>query len=370
MLRINYLAYLFLICLFLCISCEEETIDPKPPEETTNLYFPPIGSADWETSTAASLGWDDSKIPELLALLENNDTRAFLLLKDGKIVIESYFGRNLLNTADFGANTNWYWASAGKTLTAMTIGIAQEEGLLSLADKSSQYLGTSWTSLSEEQEDKITVWHQLSMTSGLDDGVANNHSLEAADLQYKADPGSRWAYHNAPYTLLDQVVEGASGKDFDDYFAEKISDKIGMDGFWNWLDDNHVYFSTARSMARYGLLILNKGKWGETPVLNDQNFFEEMTTPSQEINKSYGYLWWLNGKSSFMLPQSQTVFSGSIHPAAPEDMISGIGKNGQYVSIVPSQNLVLVRMGGNPEEALVPLLFQEEIWEKLNEIIR
>lgn len=340
-----------------------------PPKLNESLFFPPINGASWESNTPESLGWDTAEIPNLLTLLESNDTRAFLLLKDGKIVLESYFGRNLLDNADFTVSTNWYWASAGKTLTAMTVGIAQEEGLLSIEDKSADYLGAGWTSLTSAQEEQIKISHQLSMTSGLDDGVQNSHSLEAADLQYKATPGSRWAYHNGPYTLLDQVVEQASGKDFDQYFQEKIAAKIGMGGFWQWLDNNHVYFSTARSMARYGLLVLNKGMWDETPILSDSAFFEAMTTPSQSINKSYGYLWWLNGKSSFMLPESQMVFSGSIHPSAPDDMISGIGKNGQYVSIIPSENLVMVRMGGNPENALVPLLFQEQIWEKLRMIL-
>ena len=95
-----------------------------------------------------------------------------------------------------------------------------------------------------------------------------------------------------------------------------------------------------------------------------------MITPSQNINKSYGYLWWLNGKASFMIPESQVVFPGSITPNGPVDMYSGMGKNGQYVSIIPSKKIVLVRMGEDPSSVSVPFLFLDNIWAKLKLIIK
>lgn len=365
--------YFFLLGLICFCACEEAIETPTPPQEeipgNTELYFPPIGLDSWETISPAELDWNEEEIPNLINLLEANDSRAFILLKDGKIVLESYFGKDLRNEQDFGKETYWYWASAGKTLTAFMVGLAQEEGLLKIEDKSSDYLGENWTSLSKEEEDKISIWHQLSMTTGLDDGIGNSDSYAPEDLIYKSEAGSRWAYHNAPYTLLDAVVEAASGEDFEPYFNRKLRDRIGMDGLWFWSNGNHIYTSSARSMARFGLLIQNQAKWEDETILADANFFEDMITPSQEINKSYGYLWWLNGKESFMLPQSQLVLSGSLHPSAPDDMISAIGKNSQYLSIIPSKGLVLVRMGGNPENSLVPILFQEEIWQQLNKIL-
>ena len=357
--------FLVVLLTFLIISCSKDT-NSKP----VKLYFPPLGSNTWESVTPASLGWNTNEIPELLNLLEANGTRAFILLKDGKIVIEAYFGQNLIGTAPFTESTLWYWASAGKTLTAFLTGIAQEEGHLNIHNKTSDYLGAGWTNMPPAQENAITVWHQLTMTTGLDDGVANNHDFSPESLLYKADPGSRWAYHNAPYTLLDAVIANATGEIFDNYFNQKLKNRIGMDGMWSWIDNDHVYFSTARSMARFGLLVLNKGKWSQDIILSDQTYFNAMVNTSQNINKSYGYLWWLNGKESFMIPGPQLVIPGSITPNAPADIVSGLGKNGQYVSVVPSQNIVLVRMGDNPDEALVPFLFLDDIWEKLNQIIR
>jgi len=357
---------LLIVLLFFSLSCKKENDNPDISEL---IYFPPLNSDAWETVTPESLGWNTAEIPALKKLLEENGTRAFILLKDGKIILEEYFGKNLTGIKPFDQSAYWYWASAGKTLTAFTVGKAQEDGFLKIQDKTSDYLGIGWTSETALQESKITIWHQLTMTTGLDDGVANSHSLEAKDLIYKADAGNRWAYHNGPYTLLENVVAKATNQNFDTYFKAKLADQIGMDGFWQWIDDDHVYFSTARSMARFGLLMLNKGDWNGTKIMADRIYFNEMVSTSQQLNKSYGYLWWLNGQESFRIPESQLEFKGSVSPHAPADMISGMGKNGQYVSVVQSQGIVMIRMGENPESVQVPFLFLDDIWEKLSLII-
>lgn len=362
----NILASILFLAIF---ACKETAPIPNPENSGVN-YFPPLNNGEWETTTPQSIGWNTDGIPDLLKLLEDNGTRAFLVLKDGKLVMEKYFGENIPGLGAFDKESVWYWASAGKTLTSFIVGKAHEDGFLKIQDQSSDYLGAGWTSMTSDQESKITVRHQLTMTTGLDDGVTNSHGINPADLVYKAAPGTRWAYHNGPYTLLEKVVANATEQKFDDYFNSGLRDKIGMDGFWQWVDNDHVYFSTARSMARFGLLILNKGRWGNVEIMKDQNYFNEMVNTSQQLNKSYGYLWWLNGKESFMIPETQLVFKGSVSPAGPPDMISGIGKNGQYVCIIPSKNMVLVRMGANPESVQVPFLFLDDIWEKLNTIIK
>lgn len=352
------------ISLLLLLSCKED--EPAP---ATDLYFPPAGS-EWEKVTPASLGWDESKIPDLKAFLEISNTRALLVLKDGKIVIEEYLGKQLVNTAlDFNSTSNWYWASAGKTLTSALVGIAVSQNKINLEDKTSDYLGAGWTSLTATQENKITVRHQLTMTSGLDDGVANKDCTDKVCLIYKADPGTRWAYHNAPYTLLDGVLATATGKTLNTYLNEQIISVTGMDGQYIKTGDNNVFYSTPRSMARFGLLLLNQGTWDQTPAI-PESYFNLMKTTSQNFNLSYGYLTWLNGKTSFMVPGLQTVFPGSITPSAPDDMFAAMGKNGQLINVVPSQNLVVIRMGDEPGTSLVPFLFQDDLWEKLNAVIK
>jgi CubicO group peptidase (beta-lactamase class C family) len=254
-------------------------------------------------------------------------------------------------------------------LTSFTTGIAQEEGFLALTDKSSDYQGEGWTSLSTEKEGLITVWNQLSMTTGMDDTQGDCKTPDC--LTYIADAGTRWSYHNTPYTLLQDVITNASNTDFPTYFNSKLSNRIGMTGQWlSTNQSNTVYWSTARSMARFGLLNLNKGVWDKTAILGDTIFLESMKNTSQPLNKSYGYLWWLNGKESAMIPQSQVIFETTLMPNAPEDLYAGLGKNDQKLYIVPSQNLVIVRMGEATGVAtLGPSSFDNELWELINSVI-
>lgn len=331
--------------------------------DAQTLYFPPVTGSEWGSVTPASLGWNLAKIDSLYSFLDASNTKAFLVLKDGKIVLEKYFGT-------FTKDSVWYWASAGKSLTAFLVGIAKQEGKLRLDDTTSKYLGTGWTSLTPAQEAQIKIIHQLTMTSGLDDGVPDHYCTLPSCLIYKAPPGTRWAYHNAPYTLLDGVIEVATGLTVNQFFLQKIKPLTGMGGIYLPSGYNNVFFSTPRNMARYGLLILNKGKWDQTPVITDTTYFREMTTTSNQLNKSYGYLWWLNGKDSYMVPQTQFVFPGMIAPDAPPSMISALGKNGQILNIVPELNLVTVRMGDTPGSVMeVPWTYNNDIWKILREVI-
>ncbi|MCC6726257.1 MAG: serine hydrolase [Saprospiraceae bacterium] len=328
-----------------------------------NLYFPPLTGNTWETLSPDSLGYCPDRIQNLYDLLETNNTKAFLLLKDGRIVLEKYFGT-------FTQDSIWYWASAGKSMTAALVGIAQQEGLLSIEGKTSDHLGTGWTACPPEKEDLITVRHQLTMTTGLDDGVPENYCTLDTCLIFKADAGTRWAYHNGPYTLLDGVIEAASGQNFNQFFNQRMAQKTGITGLWVKVDYNNVLFSKARSMARYGLLMLNNGTWNNTPVLTDPAYFQAMTTPSQDLNKSYGYLWWLNGQPSYRLPGLQINIPGPLFPAAPDDVYAALGKNGQFINVSPSTGLVMVRMGDEPgTDAEVPALFNDDIWVKINELV-
>lgn len=362
----RFVSFLFLSLLFLS-SCQK---DPAPDPVNTSLYFPPIGSTEWQTTTPESLGWNTANLQALYTYLQQQDTRAFIVLKDGKIVLEKYFGQTIQGNSAFNQNSFWYWASAGKTLTSFMVGKAQEEGFLSIANRSSQYLGNGWTSAPAAKENLITVRHQLTMTSGLDDGTGEADNTTPQALLYKADAGTRWAYHNAPYTLLQKVVGNATGQAFTSYFEQKLKSKTGMDGQWITNGYDNVYWSTARSMARFGILMQAGGKWDGSAIMNDLNYLNASINTSQSINLSYGYLWWLNGKSSFMVPQSQAVFNGYATPTAPADMYAAMGRDGQLLNVVPSKGLVMVRMGYSVNTGLVSISLQNGIWEKLSAVIR
>jgi CubicO group peptidase (beta-lactamase class C family) len=327
------------------------------------IYFPPLSStAFWDTLSPAALGWWTDKIDSLYDYLNQQDTKGFIVLKDGKIVLEKYFGT-------FTADSLWYWASAGKTITSFLVGKAQEENFLSLSDTTASYLGAGWTNCTPSKENKIKILNQLTMTSGLDDGVPDNHCTIDTCLNYLADAGTRWAYHNAPYTLLENVLTNATGFTMNQYTQTKLKLKTGMTGSWFTIDYDNVFFSKVRSMARYGLLMQNNCIWNTDTLLFDTAYINQMTNTSQSFNLSYGYLWWLNGKSSYMVPTSQFVFQGAYAPDAPADMFAGIGKNGQILSVSKSKGLVVVRMGNQVSGGEVTLQLCNSIWQKLNAVM-
>jgi CubicO group peptidase (beta-lactamase class C family) len=351
----KYTLLLILYCFG--ISCEEKDCGCHSPEET--MYFPPIGSSNWETKSVTSLGWNQSQVQPLLDYLEQKNTKSFIVLHNGKIVLENYFNGH--TASDF-----WYWASAGKTLTATVTGIAAQEGFLNINNKVSNYIGTGWTSAPLAKENLITNKHLLTMTSGLDDALGDD--VSPTNLQYIADAGTRWAYHNV-YVKLQDVIANATQQTWSNYFNSKLKDPIGMDGLWLQNQGLSVYRSTARSMARFGLLALNKGKWKETQLVNT-SFMQQATTTTQNLNLAYGYLWWLNGKASYRLPQMQFQFTGKIIPSAPDDMYCALGKNDQKIYIIPSRKLVIVRMGNAADNVNLALSdFDEVLWEKINAVI-
>jgi CubicO group peptidase (beta-lactamase class C family) len=347
------------------IACDQTQDTTPQPTPEADLYFPPLNSDTWETQSLSTLDWDETSKTDLYEFLKTNNTRAFIVLKDGKIVMEEYWGKTILPIGDFKQNSNWYWASAGKTLTAFLVGKAQEEGLLDITKPTSDYLGAGWTSLTAEKEALITIRNQLTMTTGLDYGVRDPFCTDPTCLQYRKDAGEQWFYHNAPYTLLDPVVEQATSMDYNDYMDAKLQVTVGIQGNWVSSGYNKVYWSTARDAARFGLLILNKGDWAGQTIMQDKDYFEDMVTSSQSLNPAYGYLWWLNGKSSVIFPGLPNSFPVELAPNAPADLFAAMGKNGQIIDIVPSQNLVVVRMGESPDGSLVPVAFHDEMWEKL-----
>lgn len=302
------------------------------------LYFPPLDGTGWETTSPEEVGWCAEKVDSLLQFLEEKHTKAFIILKGGRIAVEQYFGA-------YSQDSLWYWASAGKSLMGAIIGLAQEDGYLDIEEPTSNYLGEGWTACPPEKEALIRIRHQISMSTGLDDSLeppgSPENCFEPDCFQYLADAGTRWAYHNSPYRIVQDVMEAATGQDKNLYTRLRLGNRIGMKGFWF----DYIYYSKARDMARFGLFILGRGNWNGDAILSDSIYFNAMTNSSQDMNPSYGYLWWLNGRPAYMLPGLQFAFPGSLIPEAPADLIAALGKNDQKIYVVPSEGLVVVRQG-------------------------
>ena len=357
--------HILLIAITLLISCSSNTeVTPIIPIDET-IYFPPTNSNEWETITANSLNWNTNKLDNLYQFLEDKNTKGFIILKNGKIVIEKYFNGHSQNATN-------QWFSAVKSLTATAIGIAQDENLLDISSNTSNYLGDNWSSLTQEKEDLITLKHHLTMTTGLVNNPADliEWTCTASNcMNYNTDAGTTWAYHQGAFSQLQKVLSETTGLNFKAFIKDKILDKIGASGSWQSIFDVNIFSSNTRSMAKFGLLSLNKGTWNNNEIVSE-TYFNEMTNTSQNLNKAYGYLWWLNGKDNFIATDSNS-YQGEIIPAAPIDMFAALGAKDQKIYVIPSKNMVVIRCGesaGNNTQ-LANSSFDNELWTKINEVI-
>jgi len=243
--------------------------------------------------------------------------------------------------------------------------IAYGIGHLPENDSSTDYLGEGWTSCDIDNERQIKIFNQLTMTSGLDytDILVDCTSPEC--LTCLNSPGEEWFYHNAPYTLLTGVIEGITGVNRTVNTFNNFGLTAGFSGAWVPIGDANVFFSKPRAMAKFGLMINARGYWGDTDILGDSEYFDEMISRSQDINESYGYLWWLNSGPSHRLPFSTITFPGKMVPAAPDHLLMALGKDGQMLLVDTMENVVVVRMGENPDESLVPVAYLNEFWDQL-----
>ncbi len=328
-----------------------------------SLYFPPINTNVWDTANISNFNWCQNRVDSLTDFLQLKNTKGFIVLKNGKIVVEKYFGT-------FTKDSTHIWNSAGKSFSAVLTGIAQKQGLLNINNTVSSYLGSSWSAMTLGQEQVVTLKQLISMSSGMDDNPSgtgcSNLSFNDSCLQYLTTPNTRWAYHTGAYKKIMDVISSTSGLSFNAFTNLNVNSKIGMQGFWI---SSGVYFSKLRSMARFGLLNLNKGIWQSDTILNDSIYFNQMINTSQSFNISYGYLWWLNGKASYMVPGLQITYPIPLIPNAPSDLYCALGKDDQKIYIVPSQQLVVCRFGNAADNSVNAISsFDNDLWQRINEL--
>lgn len=365
----NLIPFFYLCLALFFISCQEdETVlveNPNnPPIAEDSIYFPGLDQSDWETISLADLDWDEDKVQNLIDFAEDNNSKSLLILKNGKIAIEEYFnGHN--------QNATWPWFSTAKSLTSVAVGIAQDEGLLNIENRTSDYLGNNWALMNQEKQDLITVKNHLTMTTGMVSSLGDIiqwSCIAPLCMRYEVDGGTRWAYHQGAFTQTQEIISAATGVDFRQYIKEKVENKIGVNGSWTNILDIRIFNSNTRGMARFGLLALNEGNWDGEQIY-PLEYHQSMVSPSQQLNKAYGYLWWLNGSSDFLSTQDQNLIQGELVPNAPSDMFAALGAQDQKIYVIPSQNLVVIRTGdpaGAEEFALSS--FDNQLWEMISQL--
>ena len=284
---------------------------------------------EWESVTPASQGMDAAALDAAKAWLESHNSKSGVVIRHGRIVAEWYFG---------GADRQSKFAaySTSKSLSSMATGIAIADGKLRLDHTVGQYISEA----SPTGKQKVTVKQLLSMTSGVhnDPGIGMHDDLFSYALKTVAmdhEPGAKWDYNNTGLALLSPVFHKATGKQIDEFLGERVFRPIGIkadDMTWDHREGLAIPYSgchtTARSLGRIGLLVLNKGKWIDKQIV-PAAWLAESIAPSQDLNKSYGYLWWNNTTNKW--------------PNVPQDAYAALGKWDNNIFVVPSLDLIVIR---------------------------
>ena len=343
------------------------------------LYFPPV-TGPWEHVDPTAVGWERDRLHDVLAYVRDQRSSGLVILHGGRILAEAYWdvprkdGSGYANMADApmpDGSVVEDVASVQKSVVSFLVGVARGQGLLNLEDSVSTHLGAGWSNTSLQHETAIQLRHLLSMTSGL-----------ATDLSYQQAPGEKWMYNTNAYSQLVPVLEAATGLSVDASTSQWLTAPTGMTrSSWEprrWVrpgaDANRVGFrTTARDLARLGILVQSGGRWNGQDLLGDSTFLTESLRPSQDLNPSYGLLWWLNGGSRVLgrwvssgapRPTGSAVaeepFLGMLIPTAPDDLVAAQGALGRKLYIVPSLDLIVTRLGDRPETA-----FNAELWRRV-----
>jgi CubicO group peptidase (beta-lactamase class C family) len=323
-------------------------------------YVPPPG--EWATVDPADVGWDAAQLQAAVDFAGERATRALVVVHDGKVIVQESWGGGLGFARDI--------ASAQKGVVALLVGKLQAASRMLIDEPVATYLGPGWSRATREQEAPITVRHLLTMTSGL----ANN-------LTFEAGPGTLWRYNTNAYQQLPVVVEAVAGTGIDAVTRAELFDPIGVSNASAWRDRRTSgplgvdpngrrikgLVTTAPDMARVGLVVQRDGMWGGRAVLDDPAYLAATLSSSQELNPSYGYLWWLNGKAAHVLPGPPVRSPGPLVPDAPADLVAALGKDDQKIYVSRSLDVVVTRVGANSGARSVDALsdFDNELWRRL-----
>ncbi|MFP2997819.1 serine hydrolase [Spongiivirga sp. MCCC 1A20706] len=265
-------------------------------------------------------------------------TVAFVIIKNDSIWFEDY-------NDDFGISSISNSFSMAKSVTSAMMGKAILDGYIKSLD---QPVGDFFPQYAEGLAAKMTVGDLSSMASGLDwvEHYTSPFSVTARayyddDLaetilnqKVVLEPGQRVRYKSGSTQLLGMVIEKATGKKMAEYLSESFWKPMGMekDGLWQVDDEDNRLAKTyccigsnARDFARFGKLYKDFGQWNGKQLL-DSAFVAKSIKPRFEEDDDYGYGFWL------LKHQGKDVF-----------YMRGI--LGQYVMVVPDDNVIVVRLG-------------------------
>lgn len=275
-------------------------------------------------------------------------TRAVVVAYKGRLVAERYAEGFTKDTPLIG------WSMAKSVINAL-VGVLIREGKASLADPAAH---PAWRGASDPRRD-ITLGQLLHMTSGLQfredyadplgDVVhmllrARDAAAYAAAKPLEADPGARWSYSSGTTNIIAYAIRRIVGDPMYLEFPRRaLFDRIGMasavmetDASGTFVGSSFMY-ATARDWARFGLLYLRDGVWSGERILPEGWVAYTRSPVANAPDRQYGAHFWLRIPDRYRCGvQSRRV---------PSDAFHAVGHEGQFVTIIPSRELVLVRLG-------------------------
>jgi CubicO group peptidase (beta-lactamase class C family) len=355
---------------FLIGACEEDS-STNPPGGNYNYTMPEETGDGWETASLNSVGMNTSKIESLVNKIKSNtyeEVHSVVIIKNDKLVFEEYFpGHDFLYNGqnfhgayiEFDQDTRHNTHSVTKSFTSALVGIAVDKGLIQSIDEKIFNYFADYSSLLDQQKEKITIKHMLTMSSGFqwnewDVSISQgNHDIvrfnQSSDPIYYllskpivTEPGTAFYYNGGAVDLLGQIVKRATNMDVKIFSSTYLFGLLGITNYnWQTLYPSGItcchgdVYITPRDMAKIGYLYLKKGIWKGTRIISEEwinNSVQNHITPPVNWAYGYGYLWWLKRYYSV----------GYIY-----NSINAEGWGGQQIIVIPSEDMVVVFTGAN-----------------------
>ncbi len=315
---------------------------PKRTKLNNNLPFP-YGNNDPKDTVFNNV--DYAKLNAAVANAFDKEkeikkrTRSLLVIYKDKIIAEKY-------DTGFDKNSKLLGWSMTKSITATMFGILEKKGKFNIDDPAPI---PEWAN---DKRKLITTSDLLHMNSGLQWEENYNTICDATKMLFQAEdmsrvqlekpaafkPNTHWNYSSGTTNLLSGILrkQFKTHQEYLDFWYSALIDKIGMNSMvvetdmaGNYVGSSYGW-ATTRDWSKFGLLYLHKGNWNGEQIL-DESWVKYTATPTNTSNGRYGGHFWLNASGHF--------------PDVPRDMYYCSGFQGQMVAIIPSLDLVIVRMG-------------------------
>ncbi|MEQ1672572.1 MAG: serine hydrolase [Hyphomicrobium sp.] len=318
-------------------------------------------SAAWQTDNPSSHGVSSSGLSRAESYAAANKTHSLLVIRHGRLIFEKYY-------PPFTALTAFDGKSVAKSLISIAIGRAVHEGLLpSIETPVHKILGDSRQNASWQS---VTVRHALNMTTGIESIYAD--MIATSDwpayirgLPGTHPPGTVWHYKSDPM-ISSAVISAVAGVNARTYFQNTIGRALGLADFaWGqdpsgYTDGNGGALLTSRDMAKIGYLMLNDGMWNGDRLL-PRDWVANVTFPSQSASRQYANIWAGATPTAITSPPIEYGLGWMCRKlnGVPWDAYWAFGGTGQFIVVIPSLDLVVVRTGSNGpsnDETVFPTL--------------